>query len=62
MAGLNPSGTLNIGSTNTRYTSIGKNHAIVADHETDTPAGHVVTLGHREKLDRNVARARHLKN
>lgn len=35
MAGLNPSGTLNIGSTNTRYTSIGKNHAIVADHETD---------------------------
>lgn len=35
MAGLNPSGTLNIGSANTRYTSIGKNHAIVADHVTD---------------------------
>ena len=33
---------------------------LVADHEADAPAGHVVALRHGEELDRHVARARHL--
>ena len=33
---------------------------LVAHHEADAPASHVVALAHGEKLDRHVARARHL--
>src|SRR5258706_1125595 len=30
---------------------------LVAHHETDAPAGHVVALRHREELDRDIAHA-----
>src|SRR5207244_20550 len=33
---------------------------LVADHESDAPAGHVVALGHGEEFDGDLARARHL--
>ena len=34
--------------------------SLVADHEADAPARHVVALGHGEEFDGDVARARHL--
>ena len=33
---------------------------LVADHEADSPTGHVVALAHGEKLDRHIAGTRHL--
>jgi hypothetical protein len=36
--------------------------ALVADRETDAPAGHVVGLGERGELDRDVDGARHLQD
>ena len=37
-----------------------RHQLLVAYHETDAPAGHIVAFAHGEKFHRHVARARHL--